>query len=84
MPGKLSSIFNTWADKEAAYADGTDEWDNDDYPDFKTMIIANKGEVEISDYEDAYYGATAYGWELLKEGISDVIPDGFEAVVFKA
>ena len=40
---------------------------------FKEKIIRIKGQMhdEDYDYSDAYYGITLYGWELLKENITD-------------
>lgn len=39
----------------------------------KNFIISTKGEIDSvwANYNDLYYGCTHYGWELLKENITD-------------
>lgn len=45
----------SWSDSE-----------NDD-PGFKPTVIAHKGEWDITELDDLYYGQTLYGWTLLVE-----------------
>ena len=69
-----------WIDKKLNYGN----WENakeeeekeydeetDDYIPFKDYVMKHKGELDIEDYSDAYYGITRYGWEEIAE-ISDV------------
>ena len=68
------SIYNSWKEKQEDYERETgEEWDNEEYPDFKSRIIALKGEINDDDYDftDSYYGITLYGWELYSESGED-------------
>lgn len=65
-------LFNSWKDKE----DDEEEFDiyDDNYnvigtENFKEKIIRLNGEIydDDHDYDDAYYGITLFGWELIKE-----------------
>ncbi len=53
-------------------------WDNDDYDrkdeweEMERDILNKKGDLEDDEgWEDAYYGVTKFGWEIVSEGISD-------------
>jgi hypothetical protein len=74
-----SGLFNSWADNVEDWAGNNDdeEWDDEQYPDFKAKIVALKGEINDEDYDftDSYYGITLYGWELLAENYThDMVP----------
>ena len=55
--------------------DPDDEWfdENGDPEGYKARMIRLKGEIndDDSDFSDAYYGLTFYGWELVDENIDD-------------
>lgn len=55
--------------------DDSEEYFTDDEgnpENYKQKILRNKGDIgEEFDSGDAYYGITQYGWELIKENISD-------------
>lgn len=50
------------------------EYNNDNWNDFSdfssNQIIEAKGDINLDDRDDeAYYGVTLFGWELIKENI---------------
>lgn len=45
----------SWSDREA------------DDPGFKPTVMAHKGEWDITELHDLYYGQTTHGWTLLVE-----------------
>ena len=52
----------------------TTDFEEEDYMVYaKNHIISTKGEIDSdwADYDDLYYGKTHWGWELVKEDISE-------------
>ena len=69
---KESTLYTSWKDREEE--EEMVEIYDEDYnligtETFKEKYIRIKGELNDEDFqnEDAYYGNTIYGWELLKE-----------------
>jgi len=77
-------IYNSWEDDEKVIYDEVEEifkdeyggevsgWYYEDNPElFKNRMLRIKGENNDEEYEveDAYYGVTVWGWELLLENV---------------
>jgi len=77
-------IYNSWGDDEKVTYDEIEEifkdeyggevsgWWKDGKPElFKERMMRLKGEINDEDYqvEDAYYGVTVWGWEILLENV---------------
>lgn len=80
------TMFNSWKEKESAKYDKDQELfiddDGNEYywtdekgkpEDFKTRILRFNGEINDDNYDfaDVYYGITLFGWELLKENVTE-------------
>jgi len=69
---KEGGLYNSWADREEE-GESFDIYDENyeiiGTEKFKEKMIRIKGELNDEDFqnEDAYYGNTIFGWELLKE-----------------
>lgn len=66
--------YGMWSDKNADYPELNiydDEYNVIGTESFKEKMIRIKGLIFDEDYEpsDLYYGATLYGWELIKEDV---------------
>jgi len=65
---ECKSLYNSWK-----YHDNP-EYEDEGYKEgFKERIIECNGEMydDEADVSDTYYGVTHYGWELIKENISE-------------
>lgn len=72
---KQGKMFNSWNNREdgETFTIYDDKYNEIGEETFKDKIIRLKGEYNDDDYDysDAYYGITLYGWELLKENVTD-------------
>lgn len=61
-----------------------EEWDDEDYPNFREKTIALNGDMDQELSTSYHYGVTTYGWQLLDAGGNyDYLAPLFDTIVFK-